>query len=1319
MKNLFLLFFSLSLSLMLRAQSSVDIFSDRDNTMYSENPGNSNGAGDFLFSGKTNNGHTRRALIRFDIAASVPAGATITNVTLTLYMSRTQAGPEMLHLHKLTKDWGEAGSNAPGQEGSGTAAMSGDATWNNNFFNTGTWTNPGASGDYVAASSAGTSVAGNGFYTWSSSQLTADVQSMLDNAGSNFGWILIGNENTSQTAKRFNTRENPNSSQRPKLSITYTPAPTPQNLVINEVDYDQPGTDMAEFIELRNNDSLPVDLSNYAVELINGSTGALYKSIALPAVTLDPGEYFVICGNNANTPNCDLQVSPSSNLIQNGAPDAVGLKFNGTTVIDAVSYEGNTVAPYTETSGVGLEDIASNPDMGISRIPDGQDSNVNNTDFIYTCITPGEHNGGPEIEFNLSSGTHGICPGDSILIIASEDNDNPQWFRNGTAIPGATDTFYYATAAGIYNVMADHGSCRDSAASGVEIVLFNQPVVDLGPDTAVCESYLLDAGNAGADYQWNTGDSTRIIQVHSSGSYAVTVTNSNGCTARDTVNLIIGMPFTLSLPAQSSGCDSVLLDPGHIDGASYLWNTGAASPTLTAHSSGKYWVDVEKDGCRESDTSTVTIYTPPLVSLGPDTAICDSLLLTPVVSNATNPSYLWNTGDTSTSITVKGPLSINGMYIVSVSEHGCSASDTIIVTLLPTPSVDLGTDFQACNTATLDAGNSGSSYLWNTGETSRTITVDSSGDYMVEVTNAAGCSASDTVHVTILPSLSVYIGDTVIACDSALLDAGIADAIYLWNTGAQSREISVTRSGYYSVTVTQNGCTGSDSVLVLIQLSPHVDLGPDIIACDSALLDAGAQTGSIHWSTGDRTQSITVMHSGSYSVTVDNNGCTASDTVEVRIYQTPLIDLGPDQSVCDGPLTLSAENPDLSYLWSTGDTGQSIDVHESGIYWVQADNHGCTASDSIKVTLFPSPVFSLGPDISSCDSAALHAPIEGSYEWSTGETTASVTVSSSGYYALTITDHNGCSAADTIHATIFESPHVDLGPDIEACDSAQLSVSNPGSYLWSNGDTTAHITVTHSGIYVVTVTGRNNCSGSDRIEVVIHQSPHLDLGADTTVCEGYTLDAGSFETYLWNTGEHSRQITVDSTGSYAVSVTDSNGCTARDSIKITVMALPQAQFTADTSTCPVIQFTDQSSGPIDTWSWDFGDSTGSTDQHPGHSYAKNGRYTVTLTVSNECGSDSSHMTLRIHCVSSGFENFESYFDFYPNPGKALFIVRSNRAGWTRSKYRILGMDGRVMKQGFLQSSTETLDLGMLYSGTFVLEIMNGDQRFSKIFVITH
>jgi predicted extracellular nuclease len=169
-----------------------------------------------------------------------------------------------------------------------------------------------------------------------------------------------------------------------------TPAP---DLVINEIDYDQPGTDAAEFIEIRNNGDTSVDLTGWALELVNGTGGgaALYSTIDLSGFNLVAGGYFVVCANASTVANCDLDVSPDTNLIQNGAPDAVGLRFNG-ELIDAVSYEGDTGAPYTEGSGAGLVDDGANADEGISRCPDGVDTDQNSVDFVLTGITPGSEN---------------------------------------------------------------------------------------------------------------------------------------------------------------------------------------------------------------------------------------------------------------------------------------------------------------------------------------------------------------------------------------------------------------------------------------------------------------------------------------------------------------------------------------------------------------------------------------------------------------------------------------------------------------------------------------------------------------------------------------------------------------------------------------------------------------------------------------------------------------------------------------------------------------------------------------------------------------
>jgi len=211
---------------------TVDLAPTHDATLYEDATGSlANGAGSFLFVGNTGqagNVDGRRALLFFDVAAAVPAGSTITAVTLTLHVSKTpDATMRAIEVHEATQSWGEGASNDGANEGDGAASLPGDATWIHRFFATQTWTTAG--GDFAAAASATTPVGASGtFPSFSSDPLRADVQGWLDNPSTNLGWLLRGDESITRTAKRFDSRENPSGDFRPKLSITYTtPGPGP------------------------------------------------------------------------------------------------------------------------------------------------------------------------------------------------------------------------------------------------------------------------------------------------------------------------------------------------------------------------------------------------------------------------------------------------------------------------------------------------------------------------------------------------------------------------------------------------------------------------------------------------------------------------------------------------------------------------------------------------------------------------------------------------------------------------------------------------------------------------------------------------------------------------------------------------------------------------------------------------------------------------------------------------------------------------------------------------------------------------------------
>lgn len=205
----------------------VTIPASKDNTLYESATGDvSNGAGEHLFTGRTRDGFVRRAVLRFDIAAAIPAGSVINSVSLQLTVSRVATNTlRPTSLYRLTADWGEGASNAGTSGGAGAAATAGDATWIHRFFNTDLWA--AAGGDFAAGASASQAVGVEGPYSWSSAGLVADAQAWLDTPSSNHGWLLLGNETASQSVKRFDTREAVSESARPKLTLEFTLPGTP------------------------------------------------------------------------------------------------------------------------------------------------------------------------------------------------------------------------------------------------------------------------------------------------------------------------------------------------------------------------------------------------------------------------------------------------------------------------------------------------------------------------------------------------------------------------------------------------------------------------------------------------------------------------------------------------------------------------------------------------------------------------------------------------------------------------------------------------------------------------------------------------------------------------------------------------------------------------------------------------------------------------------------------------------------------------------------------------------------------------------------
>lgn len=306
----------------------------------------------------------------------------------------------------------------------------------------------------------------------------------------------------------------------------------------------------------------------------------------------------------------------------------------------------------------------------------------------------------------------------------------------------------------------------DTLFDTVNVVISTYPVVDLGADSSYCVSTTLIAGSGSDDYSWNTGDTTATLMVTATGTYYVDVTNVAGCMSSDTINVGINANPTVALGADVTQCGGTVMLDAQNPGAMYMWNDSSTAQMLTASASGSYYVSVtDSNGCQSSDTVNVTINAIPVVNLGADTTQCGGS----VTLDAMNPGagYLWNDSTTAQTL-VAGSA---GTYYVTVTDsNGCSASDSVNVMINANPTVNLGVDTAQCGgTVTLDAQNAGSMYMWSDSSAAQTLTVAVSGSYYVNVTDANGCSGSDTVMVTIntLPTVTGNASSSSVCVDDA------------------------------------------------------------------------------------------------------------------------------------------------------------------------------------------------------------------------------------------------------------------------------------------------------------------------------------------------------------------------------------------------------------------------------------------------------------------------------------------------------------------------------------------------------------------------
>lgn len=353
-------------------------------------------------------------------------------------------------------------------------------------------------------------------------------------------------------------------------------------------------------------------------------------------------------------------------------------------------------------------------------------------------------------------------------------------------------------------------------------------------------------------------------------------------------------------PVQDTGCTAFSPQLFSLDTSTvnyYHWDFGDGTilsdtsnqlvPNWSYTQPGTYTVTLivsNPNSCNTADTTTqtITVYQQPSINLGNDTFFCSLPGGFHLDAGNTTTNYLWSTGDTTATI---NPINTGIYSVIASSEPNgfCQDRDTITLTIASQPS--LGNDTSICSnqTLTLDPGISGT-YLWSTGDTTATITVNTSGLYSVQVSNAP-CILTSSINLNVNPTPIIDLGSDTLLCPGAILslDAQNLGSIYQWNTGATTQTISADSPDTYSVAVTSiHNCINFDSIV--IAYAQDIDLGTNQSLCDLSgeiILDAGNPEASYFWNTGDTTQTITVNSAGVYWVVMNNGLCIVGDTIEL------------------------------------------------------------------------------------------------------------------------------------------------------------------------------------------------------------------------------------------------------------------------------------------------------------------------------------------------------------------------------------------------------------------------------------------------------
>jgi trimeric autotransporter adhesin len=772
-----------------------------------------------------------------------------------------------------------------------------------------------------------------------------------------------------------------------------------------------------------------------------------------------------------------------------------------------------------------------------------------------------------------------ICRGATTNIDAQAGFAEYRWSNSAT-------TRSITVPAGTYTVtVSNPGACPGSVS--VRIQEKQLPKFQFLGDTILCPgevSTISIPRDTFVTYSWSNGSTTASTQATTGGVLTLNVTDREGCPGTARVN-IIGkqnpVPVLTGLTYFCAGGSVRISNEQKF--VSYRWSNNTTGTEVTLNRPGAISLEVtDSVGCVGSAALNITERTNPVAQINGIPRYCTGG--STILSADAGFTYRWSTGSTTSSIPVSTPGQV-GLTITDA--FGCQGNTQTRTDSVPLPKPRIAGPNRICagETARYTTGNF-ATYRWSTGSNASNIGVTVPGTIGVTVTSPEGCQGQDTIPLVVFQNPIPDIDGRQVICpgERTTLRTITPYATYQWSNGANTSTVQLSQQGGIRVRVVDvNGCRGTDSIFITQapRPIPSIQGPPSICAGESTLLSANQGYSRYRWSRGDTIAEINITTGGTFRLSItDNNGCQADTSITVLQLANPKPDIQGDPLLCRGTRnTLLVNTTYDAYLWSNGQTTQSITVTAPGVYTIQTTfSNGCRGRDTFNlVQVVPRRPRATGEAVPLCEGKTYtFDPGPGfiRYTWSDNSTNQILVASRGGDYRLEVVDSNRCVSTATYTIIELQVDTPDIAGPSEFCSGNKVMLLAIGAdyqkYQWSTGATTSTIEVSEGGTYAVSITDRNGCEVSNQRPLLEKQSPKLVIDGDLIICnpDSTTLQVTQgLRQYFWTTGDTSTQILVRRAGNYGVQAVATNGCIGAAQVEVVQSRIPYPVIGGDQFFC--------------------------------------------------------------------------------------------------------------------------------------------------------